>query len=96
MIEQNEPHDAIKLTDNILNEDNPFKYIGTGDILIEGGLFDNYNGQNIKDLLKEIIHVNEPFTDIIDDDLKSSMRTITIGDDIHIPSDDRIGIDAPK
>ena len=42
--------DAINLIDNILDQDNPFKNVGTGDISIEGGLFDNYNRQKIKDI----------------------------------------------
>ena len=63
---------------------------------MEDRLFDNDDGQDIKDISKEIIDLNEPFVDIIEDDFKSPMETITIDHDIDIPSDDGIAIDAPK
>ena len=88
--------DAINLIDNILNEDNPFKNINTEDIWMDDRLFDNDDGQDIKDISKEIIDVNEPFVDIIKDDFKSPMETTTIDNDIDIPSDDGIAIDVPK
>ena len=88
--------DAINLIDDILDEDNPFKNIDTENIWIEDGLFDKDDGQDIKDISKEITDVNEPFVDIIEDDFKSPIETITIDDDIDIPSDDGIAIDAPK
>ena len=53
--EQKLQDDAINLIDDILDEDNPFKNINTEDIWIEGGIFDNDDGQDIKDISKEII-----------------------------------------
>ena len=94
--EQKLQDDAISFIDNILEEDNPFKNIDNEEFWIEDGLFDNNDGQDIKDILKEIIDINEPFVDIIEDDFKSSIETITIDNDFDIPSDDRIAIDAPK
>ena len=96
MTEQKFQDDAINLIDDILDKDNPFKKIDTEDIWIEDGLFDNDDGQAFKDISKEIIDVNEPFVDIIEDEFKSHIETITIDDDINIPSDDKIAIDAPK
>ena len=90
--EQKLEDDAINLTENILNEDNPFKNINTEDFWIEDGLFDNDDGQDIKDVLKEIIDVNEPFVD----DFQSPIETIRLDDDIDIPSDDEIATDMPK
>ena len=90
--EQKLEDDAINLTENILNEDNPFKNINTEDFWIEDGLFDNDDGQDIKDVLKEIIDVNEPFVD----DFQSPIETIRLEDDIDIPSDDEIATDMPK
>ena len=94
--EQKWQDDATNLIDDILDEHNPFKNIDAEDIWIEDGLFDNDDGQDIKDISKEIIDVNDPFVDIIKDDFKSPIEIITIDDDIDIPSDDGITIDAPK
>ena len=100
MTEQKLQDDAINLIDDILDKDNSkkkkLKNIDTEAIWIGGGLFDNNDGKDIKDISKEIIDVNEPFVDIVEDDFKSSIETITIDDDINIPSDDRIAIDRPK
>ena len=96
MTEQKWQDDATNLIDDILDEHNPFKNIDAEDIWIEDGLFDNDDGQDIKDISKEIIDVNDPFVDIIEDDFKSPIEIITIDDDIDIPSDDGITIDAPK
>ena len=63
---------------------------------MEDRLFDNDDGQDIKDISKEIIDLNEPFVDIIEDDFKSPMETITVDDDIDIPSNDGIAIEVPK
>ena len=68
--EQKLQDDTINLIDNIFDEDNPFKNIDTEDIWIEDGLFDNDNGQDIKVISKEIIDVNEPFSDIIEDKIE--------------------------
>ena len=68
--EQKLQDDTINLIDNTLDEDNPFKNIDTEDIWIEDGLFDNDNGQDIKVISKEIIDVNEPFSDIIEDKIE--------------------------
>ena len=94
--EQKLQDDAINLIDDILDEGNPFKNIDTENIWIEDRLFGKDNGQDIKDISIEITDVNEPFVDIIEDDFKSPIETITIDDDIDIPSDDGIAIDAPK
>ena len=63
---------------------------------MEDRLFYNDDRQGIKNISKEIIDVNEPFVDTIEDDFKSPIETITIEDDIDIPSGDGIAIDAPK
>ena len=96
MTEQKLQDDAINFIDDILDEDNPFKTIDPEDIWIEDRLFDNDDAQDIKDISKEIIDVNEPFVDIIADNFKWPIKTITIDDDIYIPSADGIAIDAPK
>ena len=96
MNEQKLQDDTINLIDDILDEDNCFKNIYTEDFWIEDRLFDNDNRQEIKDISKEIIDVNAPFIDIIEEDFKSPIKTITIEDDVDIPSDDGIAIDEPK
>ena len=63
--------DSINLIHDILDEENPFKNIDTEEIWIENGLFENDDGQDIKDISKEITYINEPFFDIIEDDFKS-------------------------
>ena len=83
---------AINLIDDILDEDNPFKNIDYQDFRIEDRLFDNNDRQDMKDISKEIIDVNEPFVD----DFESPIETIRLDDDIDILSDDRIAIDVPK
>ena len=50
---------------------------------------------NSKKKIKKYRHWGH-FVDIVEDDFKSSIETITIDDDINIPSDDRIAIDRPK
>ena len=94
--EQKLQDDAINFIEDILDEDNPFKNIDTEDFWIEDGLFDNDDVQDIKDISKEIIDVNESFVDIVEDDFKLPIETTIIDDDIDIPSDDRIAIHAPK
>ena len=66
------------------------------DIWIEDVLFDNDDTQTIKNVSKEILDVTDPVETIalLDDDFKFSV-TITIEDDIDIPSGDDIAIDAP-
>ena len=66
------------------------------DIWIEDVLFDNDDTQTIKNVSKEILDVTDPVETIalFDDDFKFSV-TITIEDDIDIPSGDDIAIDAP-
>ena len=92
MTEQKLQDDAINFIEDILDEDNPFKNIDTEDFWIGDGLFDKVDGQDIKDISKEIIDVNEPFVD----DFESPRETIRLDNDIDIPSDDRIAIDMPK
>ena len=90
---------AINLIDDILGEDNAFNNANTEEIWIEGSLFDYYDTQAIKNISKEIIKMAEPIeiTTMTDDnDEFNPIETITIEDDIDIPSDDGIAIDAPK
>ena len=54
--EQKLQNDATNLIEDILHEDNPFKNID-----IEDRIFDNGDGQDIKDISKEITDVNGPF-----------------------------------
>ena len=56
--EQKSQTDTINLTDDILDEYNLFRNIDTGDIWIEDDLFDDYDTQAIKNILKEIIDKN--------------------------------------
>ena len=84
--EQKLQDDVINLIDNILDEDDPFKNIDADDFWMEDGLFDNDNGQGIKEISKEIIDVNEPFID----DFESPIEKIRLDGDIDIPSDDGI------
>ena len=56
--EQKSQIDAINLTDDILNEHNLFRNTDTEDIWIEDDLFDDYDTQAIKSILKEIIDKN--------------------------------------
>ena len=81
--EQKLQDDTINLIDDILDEDNPLKNIDTEDFWIEDRLFDNDDGQDIKDISKEIIDVNETFVD----DFESPIETIRLDDDIDIPSE---------
>ena len=60
-LNKNYKNDATNLIDDILHEDNPFKNIDIEDIWIEDRLFDNDDGQDIKDISKEITDVNGPF-----------------------------------
>ena len=46
---------VITLFSHILDEDNPFNNIKTGDIYIEGNLFDNKDSQNIKNNSNDVI-----------------------------------------
>ena len=61
--EQKSQTDAINLTDDILDGDNPFIYIDTEDIWIEDDLFDDNDTKAIKNILKEIMlqNLTEPF-----------------------------------
>ena len=92
MTEQKLQDDAINFIEDILDEDNPFKNIDTEDFWIGNGLFDKVDGQDIKDISKEIIDVNEPLVD----DFESPIETIRLDDNIDIPSDDGIAIDVPE
>ena len=67
--EQKSQTDAIKLIDDILDEDNPFNNVDSEDIWREDDIFDNDNTQAIKNISKEIIDVAE------------SIETITVTDD---------------
>ena len=97
--EQKPQTDAINLIDDILDEDNPFNNVVTEDIWIEDDIFDNDNTQAIKNISKEIIDVAVPIETISvtdDNDEFNPIETITIEDEIDIPSDDGITIDDPK
>ena len=56
--EQKSQIDAINLTDDILDEYNLFRNTDTENIWIEDDLFDDYDTQAIKNILKEIIDKN--------------------------------------
>ena len=106
--EQKPQTDAFNLIADILDEDKPFINIDTEDIQIEDDLFDNDNKKAIKNISKETNDVSKPNKTIFDDiDFKinepietitipDNIETINVDDDIDIPSDDRIAIDAPK
>ena len=103
--EQKSQTNTINLTDDILGEDNPFRNIDTEDIWIEDNLFDDYDTWAIKNISKKITDVAKPDGTVFDDTdfepveaitIPDDIETINIKDDIDIPSDDGIAIDAPK
>ena len=103
--EQKSQTDTINLTDDILDEYNLFRNIDTGDIWIEDDLFDDYDTQAIKNILKEIIDVINPDGTVFDDidfepietnTIPDDIETINIKNDIDILTDDGIAIDASK
>ena len=97
--EQKSQTDAIKLIDDILDEDNPFNNVDSEDIWREDDIFDNDNTQAIKNISKEIIDVAESIETITvtdDNDEFNPIEIIAIEDNIDIPSDDGIAIDATK
>ena len=76
--EQKSQTDPINLTDDILDEDNPFRNIDTEDIWIEDDLFDDNDIQAIKNILKEIIDVAKPDRAVFDDIDFEPIETITL------------------
>ena len=103
--EQKSQTDAINLTDDILDEHNLFRNTNTEDIWIEDDLFDDYDTQAIKNILKEIIDAVKPDGTVFDDidfepieanTIPDDIETINIKVDIDILSDEGIAIDAPK
>ena len=97
--EQKSQTDAIKLIDDILDEDNPFNNVDSEDIWREDDIFDNDNTQAIKNISKEIIDVAESIETITvtdDNDEFNPIEIIAIEDNIDIPSDDGIATDATK
>ena len=86
--EQKKQDDVIKLIDDILDEDNPFKNINTEDIWIEGNLFDNNDKEATKEVSKDVIDTTN---DITTPD--NPTETIVINDDVDISSDNGIAID---
>ena len=91
--EQKSQTDAINLIDDI--DDNSFRNIDTEDIW----MFDDYDTQAIKNISKEIIDAAEPIETITvadDNGDFNPTETISIEDDMNIPSDEGIAIDAPK
>ena len=72
--EQKKQNDAIDLVDDILDEDNPFKNIGTEDIWIEDDLFDDDDNQTVKGISKDIIDTTN---DVINDTIQTDFSTVT-------------------
>ena len=90
---------AIKLIDDILDEYNLFDNVDTEDIWREDDIFDNDDTQAIKNISKEIIDVAESIKTITvtdDNDEFNPVEIIANQDNIDIPSDDSIAIDAIK
>ena len=97
--EQKSKTDASNLIDDILDEDNPFNKLDTEEMWIEDGLFDNDDTQAIQNVSKEILDVTDPIEKTIlpnKNDKFDPIETIKIEDNIDVPSDDGIAIDAPK
>lgn len=92
------------MVNDILDDNNPYKNIGTEGIWREDNLFDNNDRQAVKNISKEILDTTNPINDIIsiDGDIpieidnEIPIETITIEDGIEIPSDDGMAIAAPK
>ena len=72
--EQKKQNDDIDLVDDILDEDNPFKNIGTEDIWIEDDLFDDEDNQTVKGISKDIIDTSN---DVINDTIQTDFSTVT-------------------
>ena len=72
--EQKKQNDDIDLVDDILDEDNPFKNIGTEDIWIEDDLFDDEDNQTVKGISKDIIDTTN---DVINDTIQTDFSTVT-------------------
>ena len=90
---------AIKLIDDILDEYNLFDNVDTEDIWREDDIFHNDDTQAIKNISKEIIDVAESIKTITvtdDNDEFNPIEIIANQDNIDIPSDDSIAIDAIK
>ena len=90
---------AIKLIDDILDEYNLFDNVDTENIWREDDIFDNDDTQAIKNISKEIIDVAESIKTITvtdDNDEFNPIEIIANQDNIDIPSDDSIAIDAIK
>lgn len=67
-------NDDIDLVDDILDEDNPFKNIGTEDIWIGDDLFDDDDNQTVKGISKDIIDTSN---DVINDTIQTDFSTVT-------------------
>ena len=66
---------------------------------MQDGLYDDYDTKAIKNISKEIVDLAEPRKTITvtdGNDEFNAIEAIATEDDIDIPSDDGIGIDAPK
>ena len=56
--EQKNQNEVITLFEDILDEDNPFNNIKIDDIYIKGGLFDNDDSQDIKNISSDVIEID--------------------------------------
>ena len=62
--EQKKQNEVITLSDDILDEDNPFNNIKIDDIYIEDNLYDNKDSQNVKNISNGIIETIDLSCDI--------------------------------
>ena len=106
-IEQKKQGDAIKLVNDILDENSPFKDVNTEDLWIEDNFFDNNDKETIKDVSKDIINTNNDIIntnnniiningDWIEDnffDNDDNETTNNVSDDIVNTTNDIINID---
>ena len=89
------------MIDDIVDEKNPFKDIGTEEICIEDDLFDNNNTETItevsKDKINETKQKNDPFIDFRVNDStpknENTIETIIIDEDDESPETIKISDD---
>ena len=89
------------MSDDIVDEKNPFKDIGTEEICIEDDLFDNNNTETItevsKDKINETKQKNDPFIDFRVNDStpknENTIETIIIDEDDESPETIKISDD---
>ena len=94
---QKKQGDAIKLVDDILDKNNPFKNVNTEDLWIKDNLFNNNDKEAIKDISKDIISTTSDIINTTNDikniDDNFPLETIVISDDVEIPFDRGIAPD---